>query len=116
MGGRLRHLGLIAAVIAIALGTTGCWRITVLDGPGSGGGGRRTTDIVNADKSVAVEPVGVYSVPVITYADSSSSRLRFGVDSPSLGWSFTDLDGPGVAGGGGRTSDNVGLENSIALG
>ena len=110
-----RRSAFFAVVAAIALGTTGCWRVGNLDGPGTGGLAGRTGDAVNADKSVAIVPVFGFSVPVIAYFDSSSSRLRFGVDRPDTGWQFSDLDGPGVPGNG-RTTANVGTFNATSVG
>jgi len=111
-----RRSSLFGLVAAIALVTTGCWRVGNLDGPGTGSLGGRTGDAVNVDKSVAVAQISTFAIPVIAYADPSSNRLRWGIDNPIHGWQFSDLDGPGVAGGAGRTSDNVGTFNSTSMG
>lgn len=116
MKARVRRSALLAVVVAIALITSGCWRVGNLDGPGTGSLEGRTGDSVNVDKSVVVVPVGVYQVPVITYADPISHRLRVGVDRVGTGWHFDDLDGPGTGSVNGRTGNDVGTFNSAALG
>ena len=116
MKARVRRSALLALIVAIALITSGCWRVGNLDGPGTGSLEGRTGNSVNVDKSVVVVPVGVYQVPVITYADPISHRLRVGVDRLGTGWHFDDLDGPGTGIVNGRTGNDVGTFNSAALG
>lgn len=113
---RVRHSALFAAVAVVALTTTACWRVGNLDGPGTGTAEGRTGDAVNVDKSVVVDPVGPYQIPVIAYADPVSHRLRVGIDRIGTGWHFDDVDGPGTGSTNGRTGDDVGTFVSGSLG
>jgi len=114
---RIRRSALLAVVVAIALTTAGCWRVGNLDGPGTGSLEGRTGDPVNVDKSVVVDPVSSFQIPVITYVDPTTHRLRLGIDRPGLGWHFSDLDGTGTGAPlAGRTDDAVGTYNSVSLG
>jgi len=116
MDARISRSALLGAVVAIAVTTAGCWRVGSIDGPGTGSLAGRTGDVVNVDKSVVVDPVFSFQVPVITYADPASHRLRVGIDRVGTGWNFEDLDGPGTGILSGRTGDDVGAYNSAALG
>ena len=90
---------------------SGVWTTQDLDGPGVGGGAGRTGDTV-----------GTYNAAVATadgklhdyYYDTTAHRLRHAWFDGS--WHFENLDGPGVAGGGGRTSDNVGSHTATVGG
>jgi len=49
----------------------------------------------------------------VFYLDATTHRLRHG-DFDGSTWTFSNLDGPGVAGGNGRTSHNVGTSVAAA--
>jgi YD repeat-containing protein len=90
---------------------SGVWTTQDLDGPGVGGGAGRTGN-----------SVGTYNAAVATgdgklhdyYYDAAAHRLRHAWFDGS--WHFENLDGPGVAGAGGRTGNNVGSSTATVAG
>ncbi len=87
------------------------WLTDDVDGAGTSGTGGRTLDNVGQGATVAVYG----GVAHVFYRDGTTNRLRHATYTGSA-WTFEDLDGPGVAGGAGRTGASIGTSISAVSG
>jgi hypothetical protein len=86
------------------LPTGGTWSFQDLDGPGVAGAGR-TGDNIGLDVATVRTQGKQQSGVHVFYTHNGVLRDAYSVDA--ISWTFTDLDGPGVAGGNGRTASTV---------
>ncbi|MBV8195894.1 MAG: hypothetical protein JOY80_10245 [Candidatus Dormibacteraeota bacterium] len=97
-------------VLRHAVWTGNGWFFESLDGSGVGGGNGR-----NSDNTAYYNTAVIYNGQVQDYFyDKTGGLLRHAVWGGSA-WFFESLDGNGVSGGNGRTSDNVGYYASAVL-
>ena len=87
------------------------WTAEDLDGPGVPGGAGRTSDHVGGGSTAAVATSDGHLH--VFYVDNTASRLRHG-EFDGTSWTFTNLDGPGIGGGSGRSPDLMGGSVSVA--
>ncbi|MBV8195141.1 MAG: hypothetical protein JOY80_06390 [Candidatus Dormibacteraeota bacterium] len=103
------YLDSTANVLRHAVWTGNRWFFEALDGSGVSGGNGRTSDSVGYNNAAVIYNGQVQDF----YTDSTTNVLRHAAYAG--GWFFEALDGPGVGGGNGRTSDFVGSYNSAVV-
>ena len=86
------------------------WNFEILDGPGSPAGDGRTTDHVGTFNAATTYNFQLQDF----YYDTTTASLRHGWWDGTR-WNFETLDGGGSPGGGGRTTDNVGMYNAAEV-
>lgn len=88
----------------------GTGRFENLDGAGVPGGNGRTASAVGASSAAFV----FAGAPHVVYHDDTNGRMRHAWWT-GVRWQFEDLDGNGVPGGAGRSSNDVGNDNAVLI-